>query len=432
MPVPTPRSGEDKTKFLARCHKFLHDENKTRKEKRPDKQISGICYSQWRESKQGTIVRSEAIPILRSFESEGKRYLYGYTALFDSPDCYGTLCTREIVESSWDHLQKFPAVRFMHKMPLGQILFDESVDGMSTFVDDHGFHVLVQVYDERDDEWGMITSGHWGFSYGLLPAPNGIKEKCLSNGKCYKAFVKGIFYEVSVVDAPAHSDAVAYVIQRFINGNVGGDITNGDIEMNEKEIKELLTDMETRIVERLKKKDENEDDEKKAEEKIIARVTAAIQAKKNSAFTTESLKAMEDRIMKAVSTQIEKVFPAKKTTEIQNTFNETEKALKTMQDKIANLKSIENSLKLAGEDSKAVSERITQLEAQYTDFSKNVVSSVETVVTRQLGDISKRVAAIENVPEFRSPVTATQRAGSVIRGFGFGAMLNAAMGVDEQ
>jgi len=305
---------------------------------------------------------------------------------------------------------------------------------MNTFVDDHGFHVLVQVYDERVEEWGMITSGQWGFSYGLLPASDGIQKKCLPNGSCYNAFVKGIFYEVSVVDTPAHSDAVAYVIQRFIHGdNIGGLSRNGEIEMNKEEIETLLKDVETRIVKRLQKDDdEEEEDEKKTEEKIIARVTAAIEAKKSATFTADSLKEMEARIMKALDAKLEKTFPAKTTTQIQNTFNETEKALKAMQDKINNLKSIESSLKFAGEDSKGISGRIAGLEKQYADFSKTVVTSVEKVVTRQLTGVEQRLSAIEGIPEFRSPVTATQKAGSVYRGFGFGAMLDAAIEGDEQ
>ena len=427
MPVPTPKSGEDKTKFLARCHKFLHDENKGRQDKRSDGQISGICYSQWRDKKEG-MIHSEPIPIMRSFESEGKKYVYGYAALFDSPDCYGTLCTKEIVESSWEHLQKFPAVRFMHREPLGQILFDESVKGMSTFVDEHGFHVLVQVYDECVDEWGMITSGKWGFSYGLLPAPDGIQKKCLPNGSCYNAFVKGIFYEVSVVDTPAHSDAVAYVIRRFIHGDIGGLSQDGEIEMKDEEIKKLLTDMETRIMKNLKGESEDVNILEESEKRITENVIAAISKQKSASSTADALKEMEARIMASVNKEIQKTEPSV----LQRKFSETEKTLEVMQKKINTLKGIESNIKAAGEDAKTVTARITELQKAYDDFSKGVVTSVETVVNRQMKGFDERLSEIENVAEFRSPVTATQKAGSVIRGFGFGSMLDAALEGEEQ
>jgi len=166
---------------------------------------------------------SEAIPILRSFESEGKRYVYGYAAIFDSPDMLGTIITRQAVEDSLEHLKKFPAVRFMHRIPFGQIIFDGEVDGQKTFIDQHGFHVLCQIYDQYDKEWNMVKQGGWGFSYGFMPdAKGGTGQKCLARNECYTAFVKGVLYEVSIVDAPAHRDAIAHTvqrIQRMLNGN---------------------------------------------------------------------------------------------------------------------------------------------------------------------------------------------------------------------
>jgi len=162
---------------------------------------------------------SESIPILRSFESEGKKYLYGYACLFQTPDDLGTIITKQVVESSEARLRKFPAVHFNHRTSLGQIIWDQSVKGFKTFIDQIGFHVLVRVYDQCVKEWSMIQSGNWGFSYGFMPDKSGgIGQKCIINDKgkkCYPAFVKGFVYEISVVDSPAHPNAVAHVVRRI-------------------------------------------------------------------------------------------------------------------------------------------------------------------------------------------------------------------------
>lgn len=162
---------------------------------------------------------SEPLPILRSFESEDQKYVYGYAAIFDSPDMLGTVISRQVVESSLPHLKKFPAVRFMHRTPLGQIVFDQEVKGIKTKIDTHGFYVLCQIYDEHEKEWRMISKGGWGFSYGLLPAKDGVRTQCISPNECYETFVKGTLYEVSIVDTPAHPDAIAHVVQRILNGH---------------------------------------------------------------------------------------------------------------------------------------------------------------------------------------------------------------------
>ena len=41
MPVPKPRSGESKNKFISRCISFLHNEGTT------GDQAVAICHSQW-------------------------------------------------------------------------------------------------------------------------------------------------------------------------------------------------------------------------------------------------------------------------------------------------------------------------------------------------------------------------------------------------
>jgi len=149
------------------------------------------------------------------------KYIAGYAAIFDSEDSYGTAMTREAVESSRERLKSFPAVRFMHRVPFGQIDFDNEVEfegkTYKTFVDNHGFHVLCRVYDQCVNEWNMVKSGKWGFSYGFQPDEHGgIQSRKLPNGHTCPAFVKGIIYEVSVVDTPSHPDAAAYAVSRMI------------------------------------------------------------------------------------------------------------------------------------------------------------------------------------------------------------------------
>lgn len=43
MPIPKPRKGEKKQKFISRCIRFLV------KEGRSQKQASAICYTTWRK-----------------------------------------------------------------------------------------------------------------------------------------------------------------------------------------------------------------------------------------------------------------------------------------------------------------------------------------------------------------------------------------------
>jgi phage head maturation protease len=163
---------------------------------------------------------TEPIPILRSFDKDGTHYLYGYGAIFDSPDVFGTVMTRELVEHSIDiQLKKFPAIRWMHKEPFGQIVFDETVEGVKTFVDNHGFHILVRVHPHMEAKWDMIKNGGWGFSWGVMPAKDGVEQRKLADGKTYPCFVRGRMYELSVVDAPAHPDAKAYVMERIANAS---------------------------------------------------------------------------------------------------------------------------------------------------------------------------------------------------------------------
>jgi len=405
MPIPKPETGESKEDYLAKCHKFLHDENKTRDEKRPDDQISAICYEQWREYARGYGFDGEPIPILRSFEKDGKKYVYGYAAIFNTPDAFGTVMTREVVDSSIPHLTKFPAARFMHRDPFAQIVFNRQVDGFGTFVDEHGFHVLCEVYDHKENEWSMVQRGGWGFSFGFFPNPNssGFENRTTPDGRTLPHFANGLIYEVSVVDTPAHEDAVAYAMRRMIDGHKGGNFVTND--------KGVEKSME--------KKEEMEQWLKDAEKRIFDKVTEAINAKKTTVDVETSLKAMEERILIVVK---EKLAEKKEPTQVEKTLGTVQKNVNDLHAKVEKLRDLEKRLKEEGEDVTSVQTRITQLEKQ----SEDIIKSVESVVERKLGKVDERLAAIENIPDLRSPATMGEKP-SVHRGMGgFGEMLEAA------
>ena len=49
MPVPIPRSNEEKDAYISRCIKRLHDIDSDR----PNDQIIAMCYSIWRKHRGG-------------------------------------------------------------------------------------------------------------------------------------------------------------------------------------------------------------------------------------------------------------------------------------------------------------------------------------------------------------------------------------------
>ena len=53
MPVPKPKAGESEREYIARCEKFIHEENngKPESERRSNEQLTAICYSTWRKHK---------------------------------------------------------------------------------------------------------------------------------------------------------------------------------------------------------------------------------------------------------------------------------------------------------------------------------------------------------------------------------------------
>jgi phage head maturation protease len=154
--------------------------------------------------------------VLRAIESKGQMYVHGYAARFDTPDAHGTIMTRQFIEDNIARLRKFPAVRFQHnpEKPFGQIMFDEEIDGITTFLDDTGFYVLIRAYDSCRPEWKMVQQGHWGLSYGIRPERRG--RKCLTNDQCFETFETGILYEISVVDSPSHPNTEAQTIERSV------------------------------------------------------------------------------------------------------------------------------------------------------------------------------------------------------------------------
>lgn len=150
-----------------------------------------------------TDITEICIPITRAFEDkDGKKFIYGYCAIFDSSDNLGTTITRELVQRNIPRLKKYPSLRWMHKEPLGKVVFDVSVNGVSTYTDEHGFHVLCKIFDACQKEFEMIKEGGFGFSYGLLPT------RTQDN-----VFLEGVLYEISVVDSPAHPETEVHVIR---------------------------------------------------------------------------------------------------------------------------------------------------------------------------------------------------------------------------
>ena len=229
MPLPKPERDESQDEYVSRCMEWMH-ENES---ERPQKQQLAMCFSTWRDSKRSA-VREVIIPIIRSFEKDGDRYVYGYGAVFDTPDELDTIISRQLVEENIPRLKMYPSLRFMHETPLGKIEFDKTVELptgelVTTRIDDHGFHILGKVFKSCDKEWSMIQEGHWGLSYAL--ASHGlVMGKRSVDGKVYDSFEHGKLYEFSVVDSPAHIGAEAgSVLVRVLNhSHKGGNVMTKD------------------------------------------------------------------------------------------------------------------------------------------------------------------------------------------------------------
>jgi hypothetical protein len=164
-------------------------------------------------------VHSEAIPLQRAFEgNNGEKYLFGWAIIFDTADAHGTVMTKKFVEGNLERLKKYPAVRFMHKVPLGQIEFHKTVTDpetgrqIKTYINEHGFHVLVRVYDGQRELWNTMNQGSFGFSWAAVPSKTA--QICPSDGACFTSLEDGKLFEISVVDSPSHMDCVAHILRR--------------------------------------------------------------------------------------------------------------------------------------------------------------------------------------------------------------------------
>jgi len=65
LPIPKPRPKEEQSKFISRCISELHHIDPDR----PDKQITAICYSTWRNSKRKRTT-AETKAIVEWYESK--------------------------------------------------------------------------------------------------------------------------------------------------------------------------------------------------------------------------------------------------------------------------------------------------------------------------------------------------------------------------
>jgi len=176
------------------------------------------------------------------------------------------------------------------------------------------------------------------------------------------------------------------------------------------------------------KKDDLEQRFAEFEKKITGLVTKAITKKKAEDTFAKSFEDLEKRLTAAIDKKFETVVE-KEPTHVEKTFTEVSSKLKLIDDKIDSLRSIETSLRKSGEDYKAMTTRIAELEKQRKDLAETVVASVEKVVERKMGDMNKRLSEIENIPDLRSPTTES----GVTRSFrqGFRAMLNQATGSEN-
>jgi len=159
-------------------------------------------------------------PIARAFDAKNtdgsiRHILVGYGVLLNELDDFGTALSRELVEDSIPLLMKYPAVRYMHKEPFGHIVFDESIEGFQTHLDEKGFFVVAEIGSQFEKEFSLIKRGGWGFSWGMFPSAPPVQKKV--GDKMGLVYEKGRVYEFSVVDVPAQPNASVTVIRATAN-----------------------------------------------------------------------------------------------------------------------------------------------------------------------------------------------------------------------
>jgi hypothetical protein len=155
-------------------------------------------------------------PITRAFDSKNadgtiRHIIVGYGVLLNELDDFGTALSPELVEESIPLLMKYPALRFMHHTPFGHLVFNETIEGYSTHLDETGFFVVAEIGANFEKEFSLIKSGGWGFSWGMFPTAPPVQKRV--GGKMGQVFEKGRVYEISVVDVPAQSNASITVIR---------------------------------------------------------------------------------------------------------------------------------------------------------------------------------------------------------------------------
>lgn len=155
-------------------------------------------------------------PITRAFDSKNadgtiRHIIVGYGVLLNELDDFGTALSPELVEDSIPLLMKYPALRFMHHTPFGRLVFNETIEGYSTHLDDTGFFVVAEIGVNFEKEFSLIKSGGWGFSWGMFPTAPPVQKRV--GGKMGQVFEKGRVYEISVVDVPAQSNASITVLR---------------------------------------------------------------------------------------------------------------------------------------------------------------------------------------------------------------------------
>lgn len=171
------------------------------------------------------------VPIQRTVESNGDLYTYGVLP-FDEPDSFDTVLTRELVEANQERLRKYPTLRFMHKDPVGTIVFDRGVTDplsgqmLQTQIVDAGFAVLGKIDPACTKERSLIQNGHFGYSYGFMPKGVQPMKQC-KDGKVRTHFTTGDLYEFSVVDTPSNwtADVKSFVRIDSHDGGIERELT---------------------------------------------------------------------------------------------------------------------------------------------------------------------------------------------------------------